>query len=312
MNDAPPLAAQPSSSSANASPTASSLDAPNPPAQPMSEESQALRDHKAKLFDHLIRSLDIAFYCEISILYYEDCSTFRFLIRALPHWFTFTPKPEPAPPIPLTQRPFLTTIFATNILCAILHILFTPPTGGEAVRYYLHGGLMMDFVGRSSPVSKWRLLSLDLLCLVLQAVLLSVMFEKQEDLGYQNSERAVAGEAQDHDAEEAGLRRSTELPQAYELQDMRPDAENSIGIDAEGEEGLEAFGKDGESHALDRFYTGDHKIVDLHLLRDLRAQWKKLLLPPEATSSSRVQIVAMAARRRLSSTVGGDWTLRNG
>ena len=109
-----------------------------------------------------------------------SCSLFKFLLRALPHWFLFTPKPDILPPNPTSVHgPYIGAVFSSNFFCILLHVLIAPPAAGEASRGYLHGGILIDFVGQASPVGRWKLLALDLLCLVLQLVMMCCTLEKQ-------------------------------------------------------------------------------------------------------------------------------------
>jgi hypothetical protein len=74
-------------------------------------------------------------------------------------------------------QPYLGWIFGTNLLGSIVHILSLPPSAGEATRGYLHGHLLIDFVGQHGPTSKLQLLALDSLLLILQLALLPVLSE---------------------------------------------------------------------------------------------------------------------------------------
>ncbi|KZF25987.1 DUF1746-domain-containing protein [Xylona heveae TC161] len=149
---------------------------------PRSEERQLeikLRQKKRLEFlDDLLRNFDIAIYCELSIVYYLDCSFLRFFLRAFTQFFYLTPKPAIFPEAP-KNRPYVGAILTTNILCMVLHILLTPPEAGEAARGYLHGGLIIDFIGQLGPSSKVALVLLDCLILLLQLFMLSTFAEQQ-------------------------------------------------------------------------------------------------------------------------------------
>jgi hypothetical protein len=77
------------------------------------------------------------------------------------------------------HKPLLLIIvsFAVNFL---LHVLCAAPSAGEDTREYLHGGLMIDFIGQQGPTSKGRLAFLDLCLLVLQLVMVSVHAKRRE------------------------------------------------------------------------------------------------------------------------------------
>ena len=236
----------------------------------------------------------------------------KFLIRALPHWFYFTPKPDIIPPTPLGQRPYISVLFGTNALCSLLHLLFSPPAAGEATRGYLHGGLMIDFVGQISPVSGWRLLGLDVLCLTLQILMLGLTLEKQRILGIATPEasgtRTGPATTQDVDAEEAGfLRSDLGTTENIEMQTLRMHPE----VHTHGEErgqrtaavGSEEEGEGEDS--LDKFYTGEHVVANLHILEIIRTQWRTRSVNIERTAATGVQTAATIAGRRFTLSFGG-------
>ncbi|KAM0799335.1 hypothetical protein BDR22DRAFT_856273 [Usnea florida] len=261
------------------------------------------REQKAKCLTHLIRNIDIMFYCQLSILYYMDLSLFKFLLRALPHWFYFTPKPSIFPPPPSTHRPYVGMIFGNNIICMLLHLAFRPPAAGEATRGYLLGGLLIDFVGQESPVSRWRLLALDALVLALQVLVMAVMLEKRklavegEDVVVEEVEEA----RQDYDSEERGMMRQYTMQDDIELQDMRPTPSGRTGgdEDRERDELLESeessVGRD--RHPLDPFLTGQAVIVNVRVIEIIRSQWHSTAdTSGEATASGAAAVAAVAGR----------------
>lgn len=103
------------------------------------------------------------------------------------------------------------------------------PEAGEATRGYLHGGLLIDFVGQKGPISKLHLVLLDVATLVLQLLMLAVFVELHKlrvgRLKETASDTAPAEgnyfTAQDHDAEERGIRRSGDQSRDdIELEDL--------------------------------------------------------------------------------------------
>lgn len=59
-----------------------------------------------------------------------------------------------------------------------LHLLFALPEASETMRGYLHGGVLIDFIGQKAPTSKLGLVLLDCLVLVLQCVMCAAWLEK--------------------------------------------------------------------------------------------------------------------------------------
>ncbi|KAK1909178.1 hypothetical protein P3342_011256 [Pyrenophora teres f. teres] len=73
--------------------------------------------------------------------------------------------------------PLLLFSFGVNFL---LHLTYPAPSAGEDTRGYLHGGLMIDFIGQQGPTSKWKLGALDVCILFLQLVMVSVHVKRRE------------------------------------------------------------------------------------------------------------------------------------
>lgn len=239
------------------------------------------------------------------ILPFDDsCSMIKFLVRALPHWLHFTPKPDIIPPIPSDQRPYVSTILGTNIFCILLHLVFNPPAAGEAMRGYLHGGLMIDFVGQSSPVSRWHLLGLDLMCLALQVLIMCVILEKQKVLGRLDATTNAPEQRQDHDAEEAGVIRSESLrPEAIELQSFGPQGEHIVQDHVTSTQtlGLDVGGIENR-HVLDHFGTGEYVVAQFCVPDIMRTQWNIRKSDMISVPTTGAQNVAGIARRRFTAT----------
>lgn len=158
-----------------------------------------------------------------------------------------TPKPPLVPTPPnIKDRPYIGAIFGTNILCFLLHLWLSRPSAGEATRGYLHGGLLIDFIGQKGPTSKMHLLLLDVGIAVLQMVMLAAVTEeknmesKKKARSHRRSARNGTNETtttttnaatepepsepitstQDHDAEERGQRRSAESAPLLRMREL--------------------------------------------------------------------------------------------
>jgi hypothetical protein len=195
------------------------------------------------------------------------------------------------------------------------------------MRFYLHGGVIPDFVGQKSPSSKFHMVLLDITILVLQCVMLAVYAEKEQlrhalnppsetssgtTGGGQTASGETATSAQDYDAEERGVIREEMASNGdMELQEL-----TSVGtrhrradVDEERDEERERLlaeplprPEDEDGHALDIFYSGNVVLADLHVMQNLRQQWQKY----GSASESAIQTVgfsagfaAVAANRRL-------------
>ena len=246
----------------------------------------------------------------------NSCSLLYFLTRALPHWFYFTPKPSIFPPPPAAHRPYVGIIFGTNILCILLHLIFAPPAAGEATREYLHGGLLIDFVGQRSPVERWTLLGLDLVVLALQILLLAITLERRktrvDGVSSGSAQDATPEQRQDHDSEERGvIRQDPSTREEYEMQDLQHGLRGTHeDEDGEGDELLRQSSSTvrQKQHPLDPFYTGEHVIANLDLFDTLRTQWQAKSIDAGGTSASgsgvQAAVVAAAAGRTLTYRLG--------
>ena len=191
----------------------------------------------------------------------------------------------------------------------LLHLLFTPSAAGEAMRGYLHGGLLIDFVGQKSPVARWKLIGLDLLVLALQILVFGVTSERRAVLAAGGNARNVGEgeqeEVQDHDFEERGvLRQGPNTVENIEMHDMQEDSAWIHGD--EGRERVERLQRssnteDRSRHPLESFYTGECLIANLHLTETVRIQWQLTGMGSEGTnvpaSSVQAAVVAAAAGR---------------
>lgn len=178
----------------------------------------------------------------------------------------------------------------------VFHNFITHPEAGEETRGYLHGGMFIDFIGQKAPVSVFRLLSLDVLILVIDFVMLGLVIERVKASGASSAtdgdtEARDPDRSQDHDAEERGvLRRSTSgdadaapphppLPgeDGVELDDLGPGAaRNSLDerLERTGLLGDSGEGRAKDGHFLDSFAGGEAVIMDMGLLDVIRDQWR--------------------------------------
>lgn len=81
---------------------------------------------------------------------------------------------------PDEPRPFLPVVAGLFAVNFFLHMLYPAPSAGEDTRGYLHGGLIIDFIGQQGPTSKWKLGGLDLCILVLQMIMVSAHVKRRE------------------------------------------------------------------------------------------------------------------------------------
>lgn len=111
-----------------------------------------------------------------------SCSFFWLAFKVFLHGTLLTPIPDTVtvtrpPDEPKPFLPLLLFSFGVNFL---LHLTHPAPAAGEDTRGYLHGGLMIDFIGQQGPTSKWTLGALDVCILFLQLVMVSVHVKRRE------------------------------------------------------------------------------------------------------------------------------------
>ncbi|RDW74066.1 hypothetical protein BP5796_07508 [Coleophoma crateriformis] len=240
----------------------------------------------------VMANLDMLIYVELCIIYYMDCSFFRFVIRVLAQVMFLTPKPSFVPPMP-KQRPYIGAIFGPNIICILLHIFTARSEAGEAMRGYLHGGIIIDLIGQKGPSSKIHLVLLDLLITALQSFMLAVHIEREKLRDVLLPKvvgaltEAVVAASQDHDAEERGVLRDAvmsngdielqPLSSARGQEDPLINERTEMGVDRERERLLAELAPREEAeeddYPLDVFYSGTAIVGDFHVLQTLRSQW---------------------------------------
>ncbi|OAX79306.1 hypothetical protein ACJ72_06376 [Emergomyces africanus] len=240
---------------------------------------------KTVMLVRLLRDLDMLIYCELSALYYMDCSILHFAIRAVIQFIFFTPKATQLPETSTTE-PSIVAVFASNIFCIFLHYMSASPMAGEATRGYLHGGLFIDFIGQKGPISKFHLFLLDLLILAMQVIMLCVILEKDRTklLGRPADSTNRVPNLEDHDSEERGVPPGDEnLPGMrdettagnIEMQGLaaeRSSDESSARLlEFEAERGAPAPARD--RHPRDPFVSAQATIADINIFQNLRDQW---------------------------------------
>jgi hypothetical protein len=221
----------------------------------------------------------------------------------------------------------VSAILAPNLLCMFLHLVSSPPEASEASRGYLHGGILIDFIGQKAPSSRFTLVLLDAVVLALQCFMITVNMEKgrirnviKPSPANPNSgiTGAVSATSQDHDAEERGvLRDAHQIDQLNETDDieMRPLGNYNDGGDSDGEptggEGSRLLRRSGDQRnsqlegLADVLRSGNAVLADFHIPQSLRTAWHSRENTPESAAAYALQnvgynatLAALAAQRR--------------
>ncbi|KAG6323416.1 hypothetical protein E4U22_006242 [Claviceps purpurea] len=174
---------------------------------------------KLSFVTHLLKSLDLLVFAELSGLYYMECSMFRFLLRAVGQYMYLTPKDESFPFLMPAGRVHVLLVVVPNLICMLLHLFTSLPRGPDFHRDYQHGGLIIDFVGQQPATYRIYYLIADLAILVLQCLMLTVHTQREQlrvllktfrpilpELSGDMQATAIAARSlQDLDAEERGV-----------------------------------------------------------------------------------------------------------
>ncbi|KAG4433540.1 hypothetical protein IFR05_010965 [Cadophora sp. M221] len=267
------------------------------PESPAKKRALAQTKKKFEFINNLTLHLDILIYAELCILYYMDCSLFRLLLRAVNQMMFLSPKPQFIPAAPI-HRPYIGAIFGPNIICILLHILTARSEAGEAMRGYLHGGVIIDLIGQKGPTSKFHLVLLDLLVLGLQCFMLAVHVERERLIAVKDAlsstvptaatdvPREAVVSAQNLDAEERGQMGGAAIVNSegdMEMQPMIPQNDGPSSSRNEVDERNEerdrllaeppAEQEEDDDGTLDILWSGSAIVADFHVMHTLRRQW---------------------------------------
>lgn len=165
-------------------------------------------------------------------------------------------------------------ILLVNVLCILLHALRSPPTSLNGQdRGYLHGGLVLDFIGQKGPSSRAVMVGLDLLVMGLQVVCCAgvgvrkrvrEMVERGEAVDRPGAGRSSGQRVED---EERGVRRSMEVGVEMEVLNGAGRRQNT-----EEPENDAVTEERTDSRIFDAFNSGQIVLADLDLVTTLREE----------------------------------------
>ncbi|POR31337.1 DSC E3 ubiquitin ligase complex subunit 4 [Tolypocladium paradoxum] len=216
---------------------------------------------KLAFITHLLRTLDLVVFAELSALYYMECSMFRFLLRSAGQYMYLTPKDESFPFLMPASRVHVLLVVIPNIICILIHLFGPLPAGPDFHRGYQHGGLIIDFIGQTPPTYRLYYLLADVVILAIQCLMLTVHTQREKLRVTLKTFRpllpdlvqvmATARSTEDLDAEERGVLR--DAPDT-----MLDDTEGiELGSMAAPREGGQDSGQTGESESLLRETSND-------------------------------------------------------
>ncbi|KAI1368050.1 DUF1746-domain-containing protein [Xylaria arbuscula] len=298
-----------------------SANAQNPSLSPSAKEGLT---KKLDFLSHLCLNLD-------TLVFAEFCSFFRLLLRWMAQTLFASPKAEDT--LMIVPNYHISAIVAPNLLCIFLHLIYSPLQAGEASRGYLHGGILVDFIGQTPPSSRFTLILLDMIVLAIQCFMITVNIEKERIRVVVRPPQASVTPAvavtmpvtiQDHDAEERGVMRDApemdEVNETDELE-MRPLGNHVGGGVGDGEhvgdEGTRLLRQSDIRRTgrlggyTDVLRSGNAVIGNFNIPRSLRTAWHSTGRSPELVAAYALQnagynatLAALAAQRgvRLNAT----------
>ncbi|KAI0594328.1 hypothetical protein F4775DRAFT_596382 [Biscogniauxia sp. FL1348] len=287
----------------------------------LSQKAKEGLTKKLQFLSYLTINLDTMVHAELCVLYYMDCSFFRLMIRWVAQALFVSPKAEDT--VLIIPNYHVSAIVGPNALCMFLHLVTSLPQASEASRGYLHGGILIDFVGQKAPSSKLTLLLLDLLVLALQCFMMTVNMEKERIRKVVKLSRRSASSTdaaaslvtvphtgQDHDAEERGVLR--DAPTMDETNDIEMDSLLNNGDNDGRREVGEGAGllpqattRSSEFEGLtDILRSGNAVLANFNIPQSLRTAWHNRDAPDSAAAYTiqnvgyNATLAALAAQRR--------------
>jgi len=202
-----------------------------------------------------------------------------------------------------------------------LHLVWSLPRAGEASRGYLHGGVIVDFIGQKPPTSRLSLLLLDLIIMTVQCLMLAAHQDRERlrtiVLPIRNTTPNAEGTSaptattQDHDAEERGVNRDVEaLGDETNEVEMRSLSDSRAGEGGDSQEatGLLEAGSSRGATAPDLIgvlRSGNSVLGNFHIINAVRVASNEQQTTTSTTTASSFQslgynvtLAAMAAERR--------------
>lgn len=271
---------------------------------------------KLRFLNHLVYTLDTLVHAELCVLYYMDCSFFRLAIRWVAQSLFISPRSEES--FLNVPNYHVSAIIVPNFLCIFLHLVTSLPFAGEASRGYLHGGVLIDFIGQKAPTSRLSLLLLDFMIFGLQCLMVAVNMEKERIRKVVKPPRVVSVTAatdstdaplttQDHDSEERGILRDAptlDESDGIELRPLRsdrPDNEERANL---LESNSTEVGREYDG-LLDVLRSGNAILSTFNVRQALRDTWNNRGNTPESAAAYAIQnvgynatLAALAAQRR--------------
>ncbi|SPJ78050.1 uncharacterized protein FTOL_06439 [Fusarium torulosum] len=273
---------------------------------------------KLEFVTHLLKSLDTLVFAELSALYYMECSMFRFILRSVGQYLYLTPKDESFPFVMPAGPIHACLVIIPNIICILLHVFVALPVGPDFHRGYMHGGLVVDFIGQNPPTSRFYYVLVDFMILAVQCLMLTVHTERERLRVILKTFRPMVPDVaqetaptiEDLDAEERGVSRDMpgSLPadeeEGIELQPLRPVSTPEEANSTSGESeppSRDPLDEPTRSHLSDVLSSGNGIIGEYHVIHSLHnaaMNIERTAAYSLRTISYRATMASIEARRR--------------
>ncbi|KAM0240775.1 hypothetical protein ACHAP5_007866 [Fusarium lateritium] len=177
-------------------------------------------------------------------------------------------------------------VIIPNIICILLHVFVSLPVGPDFHRGYMHGGLVVDFIGQKPPTSRLYYVLVDIMILAVQCLMLTVHTERERLRVILKTFRPMVPDVaqemaptiEDLDAEERGVSRDMpgSLPtyeeEGIELQPLRPASTPEEANSTSGESeppSRDPLDEPTRSHLSDVLSSGNGIIGEYHVIHSL-------------------------------------------
>ncbi|RFU76216.1 hypothetical protein TARUN_6038 [Trichoderma arundinaceum] len=244
---------------------------------------------KLSFLTHLLKTLDLVLFAELSSLYYMECSMFRFFLRAGPQYMYLTPKEESFALLMPATHLHVFMILVSNMLCMALHLFGSLPAGPDYHRGYQHGGMIIDFIGQMPAGYRLYYLLADLLILFLQCLMLTIHNHRESLRVALKTFRPLISELllepiadrspEDLDAEERGVSRHVPGMMAnetdeIELQQLDRPGDGEGAEDRNEQSGTAARDNSNDepprTHLSDIMSSGNAVLNEYHIIHTMR------------------------------------------
>ena len=245
------------------------------------------------------------------------------MLRSLGQYMYLTPKHESFPFVMPAGRSHVWLIMLPNVICMLLHLFASLPTGFDYHRGYQHGGIVIDFTGQQPPAYRIYYLLVDVTIMVIQCLMLSVHTEREKLRVTLKTVRSIQPETTQEepaaeqtieslDAEERGIHldetvMSPDETQDIEMQPLRTGPEDEgVGdrqVDRHESSNRSSSSDDEtpQSHLSDVMASGNAVLGEYHLINTMRsAAWdlERSAAHSLRTISYGATLAALQARRR--------------